>query len=117
VGERVRPWPDERHVALQDIDELGQLIEARPAQDFADASHARIISARLSNDRPVLEDHHRPELEDDKFPAVEAAPSLPEQNWAEAIERNGNRTIAKSGQRHAIAIMLPMASGARFAAR
>jgi hypothetical protein len=43
------------------------------------------------DDRPILKDHHRPELEDDKFPALEAVSSLPEQNWAAAIERNGNR--------------------------
>ena len=36
-----RLWPDERHLALQDIDELGQLIQARPTQEPADRRNTR----------------------------------------------------------------------------
>src|SRR2546423_3302412 len=36
--------PDHAHVTAQDIDELGQLLEARSAQDPADARHTRILA-------------------------------------------------------------------------
>src|SRR5439155_26107427 len=40
------PGPDEAHVATQDVEELGQLIEARPTQEDADSGSPRIVADR-----------------------------------------------------------------------
>jgi hypothetical protein len=42
-----RPWPDERHVAVQDVPELRQLVELRRLQP---ASHARVLLLRQAHE-------------------------------------------------------------------
>src|SRR5262245_35529647 len=42
----LRARADQAHLAPQDIEELGQLVEARPAQEDADGGAARIALAR-----------------------------------------------------------------------
>src|ERR1019366_10539005 len=87
----MRPWPDERHVAPEDIKELGQFIEARPAQKFTNSCHAKIVSACLRDDGSILQNRHRPELEDNKFLGIETASSLPEYDLTVVIEFDGGR--------------------------
>ncbi len=41
-----RAWPDQTHLAAQDIDDLGQLIKPRPSQKPPDASHTGVIPPR-----------------------------------------------------------------------
>ena len=38
----LRPRADEAHVALQHVQELGQLVEARPAEEATEPRHARV---------------------------------------------------------------------------
>jgi hypothetical protein len=45
----------------------------------------------LSYGRPVLENRHRPELEDDKLLRVESGSPLLEYDWTAAIELDGDR--------------------------
>ena len=50
-----------------------------------------IATARLSYSRSVLDDRHRPELEDDKLLRVKSVSPLPEYDWTIAIELDGDR--------------------------
>src|SRR3984893_12943186 len=70
---------------------LGQLIDARPAEEFSCPCRAKIAAARLSYGRPVLENRHRPELEDDKLLRVESGSALLEYDRTAAIELDGDR--------------------------
>ncbi|MCK7518165.1 MAG: hypothetical protein MZV64_10795 [Ignavibacteriales bacterium] len=71
------PGPDEAHVALEDVDELGQLVHGRGPQDAADLRHARVAGDGL--DRPARglgAGDHGPELEgpEDAAPRGRRAP-------------------------------------------
>src|SRR3984893_14310354 len=70
---------------------LGQLIDARPAEKFAYPCRAKIAAARLGYGRSVLENRHRPELEDDKLLRVESGSPLLEYDRTAAIELDGDR--------------------------
>src|SRR3984893_10562769 len=70
---------------------LGQIIDARPAEEFAYTCRAKIATARLSYGRSVLENRHRPELEDDKLLRVESGSPLLEYDWTAAIELDSDR--------------------------
>jgi hypothetical protein len=99
------PGSDERHVAVQHIQELRQLIEAQSAQDRADARNAWIVSQLVQRfaggraGRPSRELHdvatmrirrgcrrHGPEFQDRERHAEVAEPALAEQHWAPAVE-------------------------------
>src|ERR1700730_14222579 len=73
------------------IKKLGQLIDARPAEKFAYPCRAKIAAARLGYGRSVLENRHRPELEDDKLLRVESGSPLLEYDRTAAIELDGDR--------------------------
>src|ERR1700759_5811786 len=45
-GGRVGPRPDDRHVAAQDVEELRELVEARPPQETPQPRDASIVSTR-----------------------------------------------------------------------
>src|SRR6202040_2471034 len=59
--------------------------------EFAYPCRAKIAAARLSYGRPVLENRHRPELEDDKLLRVEPGSPLLEYDWTAAIELDRDR--------------------------
>src|SRR5271166_4410681 len=63
VRQRMRTRPYKRHIALENIEELGQLIHAGLPQELADASDPAIVAARLRDGRPILLNGHRAELE------------------------------------------------------
>lgn len=92
MGEGVRARPDQRHVALENIDELRQLVDAGPAKPAADPRHPAVVALRLLNDASVLHDFHGSELDDLEGMAVEAPAALPEEDRAAGIEldRKGN---------------------------
>src|ERR1019366_4814238 len=95
----MRPWPDERHVAPEDVKELGQFIEARPAQKSTNSCHAKIVPACLRDDRSVLENRHRPELVDNKFLGVETASPLPEYDLTGFIKFQRPRQSKKAANK------------------
>jgi hypothetical protein len=43
----VRPWANERHSAVQDVEQLRQLIEARSTKKAADSGYAAILTLGL----------------------------------------------------------------------
>src|SRR5262252_3630306 len=73
----LRARPHEAHLALHDVEELRQLVEARTPQKDSDGGAARIVLA--CPDRPGLRlgvDPHGPELEHLEPPAIHAHPLL-----------------------------------------
>src|SRR3954462_4996424 len=72
--------PYHTHPALQDVDELWQLVQRRLAQECTQRSYALIVSCRLRHLVTVLENIHGSKLIDQNFLAIESVPSLPEQH-------------------------------------
>jgi len=50
VGNRMRPRADQLHCALQDIDQLRQLIKAGASQKPTDGGNSRIVLGRLTKE-------------------------------------------------------------------
>jgi len=74
----LRPRPHERHLPLEDVPELGQLVEVVPAEEPAERRAARIVLARPDRPRVLLgADGHRTELGHGEGLAVEPHPFLP----------------------------------------
>src|SRR5438552_7606050 len=78
VRHGVRPGSDDAHAALQDIDELRQLVERGPAYAGSQPPHARAAPAALPAGYAVLGDGHGAELVEDDCVAVEAVAAVPE---------------------------------------
>ena len=69
VAERERARPDEAHLALEDVEQLRQFIDARPPDDRADPGHALIAAlCRACTVMVELGEPHRPELVHAKEP-------------------------------------------------
>jgi hypothetical protein len=90
-SERGRPRADDRHLATDHVEDLRQLVEARLAQEPADARDAwvvRDLEVRRRQDVEVLEGglqllgvlDHRPELEHREADTMLAGPLLREQH-------------------------------------
>jgi hypothetical protein len=78
VRERVRARADQRHVALDDVDELRQLVDVPFAQGSPETRDARIVAPRLLHHVAVVQRHHGAELDDAEFLLVEAVAPLAE---------------------------------------
>ena len=86
------PRADEAHVALEDVPELRQLVEARAAQPPADRRDPRVVGHLERRARPSrctrascgfsvsASTLHRAELQEDERASVQAAAHLPEQH-------------------------------------
>jgi pyridoxine 5'-phosphate synthase PdxJ len=73
----VGPRADDRHVAAQDVDEVGQLVDREAPQQRADAGDARVaLVDREAGAHRLGARDHRPQLEH-----VERPPSLPIRCW------------------------------------
>ena len=73
-----RPWADEAHLALEHVDQLGQLVEAGAAQEAAKAGQALRVGQQLA--AGVARVGHGAEFEDVEGPAVASRPWLAEQD-------------------------------------
>src|SRR5271166_1738391 len=87
------PWPDDRHLAANHIEELWQFVDARTAQERSDARRAAIPRGRP--DRTALRfgiDWHRAELEQVEFDAVASDAPLTVQDGRARfdIDRDGS---------------------------
>src|SRR5262245_46665645 len=89
---------DERHLTAQYVDELRQFIDARLAQEAADAGSPRIVLRSLLNVVTVFRNRHGAELEYDDLAFIAAMPTLPEEHGPGGIELYGHRDRHK--QRH-----------------
>src|SRR5262245_3955215 len=74
----LRSGTDDAHLAAQDVHELGQLVEAEPAQDRAERHATRIVRGCPHRPAPRLRiDAHGAQLEHAEPLAVEPHPLLP----------------------------------------
>jgi hypothetical protein len=87
----MRPRPNEGHIALQYIEELGELIEAGPPEESSNPRYTRIVRASLTNVRAILHACHCSELPDlEGSPIVPAAP-LAKQDRSRRIDNHRYR--------------------------
>lgn len=86
VHECVGPGPNERHLTFDDVDQLGQLVKAGPAQNAAGPRHAVIAGRGLPDIRTVFDAPHRTELVDANFAEEAAAPGLSKEDSAGTFE-------------------------------
>src|SRR3954466_1036711 len=93
VRNRMRSRADDTHAALQNVDELRQLVQRRLAQKSTQRCHAMIIACGLRDLVTVLEYLHGAKLVDQNLFAVEAVTSLPEQHRSarSQLYRQGDR--------------------------
>ena len=74
---RLRPRPDERHVAPQHVPDLGQLVDGARPQPAADRRHPRVVGLEPHPGAVVRRArHHRAELDDRELPAAAPDPGL-----------------------------------------
>src|SRR5262249_17552745 len=88
MGDRVRPWTDQRHFAAQDIEKLRQLINARFAQKAPDPSDSRIPPRSLADGRAIIPRGHGSEFVDYELFAVEPITTLTKDDWPGRIKLN-----------------------------
>ncbi len=88
-----RPGTDQRHLAPDDIDELGELVEAGPAEEAAEGEHPGVLAdleegpvdfVAVGEGAPLVLGPvpHRPELVHGERPAVASDPVLAEEDPA-----------------------------------
>ncbi len=99
VRDRVRPRPDDRHLAAQHVEELGELVERGASHEGSDARDPRIVLLRLRDACAVLRDRHRSELPDVEFAPSEPVAALPEEH--RALARRLDRDRAREHRRRA----------------
>src|SRR4051812_40066277 len=78
----VRPWPNDAHAPLQNVDELRQLVKRRTAQEAAERGDAAIVARRLADLLAILLHGHRAKLVDRDLSPIQAVAALPEQHRA-----------------------------------
>ena len=100
----VRPRPDQRHVAGQNVEELRQLVDTAGAQQAAEPRYSGVIASRLPYRAAVFQDRHRAEFVNRELAAVEAAAAL----------AKDDRTIGKS---NFIATAVSNSSGDKYCYR
>ena len=82
----MRPRPDDRHVSLQDVDELWQFIDVGSTQDSTNACHARVVLYSLRDLISVLlRRGHRPEFQHSNWLAIKPVAFLAEEDWPARI--------------------------------
>ena len=64
VAHQLGAWPDHGHVALEDVEQLGELVEARAAQELAVTGQAHVIGEQLATRIAFV--GHRAELDQPK---------------------------------------------------
>lgn len=104
VLDALGPRADERHIALEDVEDLRQLVDAQLADDPPDARDARV--ARAARDHAAVSlgvDDHAAELDDLKHAPVFRAALLLEEHGAAVLEldrrRNGEKNRRGDDQR------------------
>lgn len=94
----LRPGADERHVALQHIPQLGQLVEMMVAQEPADVRHALVLLVTKEHRAVFLGIHaHGAELVNDERTPKAADAFLLEDGWPAVLALHEN--IAYQHQR------------------
>src|SRR6266536_784323 len=76
VGHGVGPGADERHIALEHVEKLRDLVDVPAPKPAADPGHAGIVPGRLPYHDSIIERVHNTELDDPKPALVEAVSTL-----------------------------------------
>ena len=91
VRQGMRAWPDQRHVALQNIQQLRQFVDTGRSQQPSDGRHPRVVARRLCDSRTILLDCHGPKFEYDKLPAIKTISMLPKYDRPGTIDLDRDR--------------------------
>ena len=87
-----RPRAHQAHLAPQDVDRLGQLVEMEPAQHLPRARHPPVPRRGQYGPGAVLRVfHHGPELEDGEHPAAAAQAGLAVEHPPAVLQPDGQR--------------------------
>ena len=86
VLERVRAWPDKRHLPEEDIQQLRQLVDVPAAQQPSDGGDPHIVLGRLLELAMRGRDRHAAELEDQERLLIEAVAALHEEHRSSRID-------------------------------
>ncbi len=97
VRHRVRPRSHQVHLAAQDVDELGQLVEPIPSQPPSQARDAIAIVA-LPLGAGSLDGVHGAELDEREGPPAAADALLKEEDGTSGIELDGERDDGEQRQ-------------------
>jgi hypothetical protein len=90
----MRAWPDKRHIAAQDIEELRHFVQRPLPQPVPYGCDPRVVAFSEPGSMDVnLRIVHRPELPDPKDATVQAHPGLAKQDGSGTIQLDeyGNR--------------------------
>ena len=88
----LRSRSDQAHLAPEDVDDLGQLVEVEASQHAAEAGAARVALASPDGSGAGLGvGHHGAELEDGEHPAPGPEPALAVEHRAAVLEADGER--------------------------
>jgi hypothetical protein len=101
--------PHQRHLAEEDVEELGQLVERGAAQEMPDARDARVVGGLVDELaqavglldqvlQPVGVRHHGAELDHLEGTAILAGAQLAVEDRAAAVEADGEGDDADDGQ-------------------
>ena len=94
-----RPRPDDRHLAAQDVDEVGDLVERGAAQEATCAGDPGVVAGdRGADPDRVGAERHRAQLEQLELGAAEADAALPVDDRAAAAELDRDRGDQQDGR-------------------
>ena len=82
----MRSWPYQRHVAVQNIDELGQLVDIPFAEKMANRRDPLVTFGRLTHVQTIFGCRHRPKLNDPEHLLIEAVAALQKKHRTGAAE-------------------------------
>src|SRR5262249_14794882 len=85
--------------ALDDVDELRQLVDAPPPQPAADTGDAAVVARGLYDDVAIIGRGHGAELDDAELLLVESVAPLQEENGPAAVEADEKRDGQQEGQK------------------
>ena len=102
VAHELRPWPDDGHVALENVEEFGEFVEARGAEELAVGVQALVVGEQVA--ARVLLVGHGAELDEPKDFLVQPGARLHKEgvalhlDCAKEGERDQQRAQAHDGE-------------------
>src|SRR3954447_3097620 len=101
VRDRMRARSNQRHLAAEYVQELGQLVYAGSSEHLANASNSGVVRTALNDNRPILQNCHGAKLVDFEFGAIEASSPLTKNHGAGGIDDNSDARENENGQQRA----------------
>ena len=85
-------------LSAQDVQELGQLVDAGLAQPFAERCEALLVGEQVAGSVTLV--GHRAELQDLEWSATDAGASLAEQDWRAVLAPHSDRDGPEQRRQH-----------------